>query len=178
MTSIELDVHETLPWENDKHHGLFFIEYGQLRMQHSSDQTATMSFPGSSAVGGILNSGAFNSASNTSIGHMNARSGTIGRQSALQKITKTQHEHMMQSFRLARIGQGWVIGCIESCSGMRRPGVYIARKCVSSGVATSLTRPFVQLIDRTISHRVICLPRFSLFLKFQNADYTICIMKI
>ena len=34
------------------------------------------------------------------------------------------HEH--QSFRLSRIGQGWIIGSIEAANGMKKPGVYVA----------------------------------------------------
>lgn len=58
-----------------------------------------------------------------SIGHLKARSGTIARQVALMK---DQKQLEMQTFRLARIGPGWVIGSHEALGGAQSPGVTVA----------------------------------------------------
>jgi hypothetical protein len=127
MTAIELKADQMLPWENEKHHGLFFIEYGHLRIEHSADYTNTnRTFP-SSASSPAAAPTRMNQYSNVSIGHLNARSGTMGRQTAMWKVAKQgQAEQTEQNFRLARVGQGWVVGMIENCSGMRRTGIYIS----------------------------------------------------
>lgn len=67
-----------------------------------------------------------------SIGHLNARSGTLGRQAALWKASQKGDMHLRperaeQTFRLARIGQGWILGSIEMAThGMKRPGTHLA----------------------------------------------------
>lgn len=129
---------EVLPWENETHHGLFFIEFGMLRIEHSADYTTNKTFPSRfpnhHRQRASVASAAVNPLSNTSIGHLNARSGTMGRQSNMWKNAKGRIEPMEQNFRLARIGPGWVVGMIEKCSGMRRAGVYVAGTCIVSCV--------------------------------------------
>ena len=131
MATLELKTGEVLPWENLAHHGLYFIENGQLRIEHSADYTATPAnqntFPSPRQV--PISSSPSDYRTHGSIGHLNARSGTLGRQAAIWKrAVKGPTELTEQSFRLARIGPGWVVGMIEECSGMRRSGVYVCGK--------------------------------------------------
>ena len=128
---MELDANQILPWGETSHHGLYFIEYGQLRLEHSSDYTTNKTFPSRHvpAKFGALSSVGLNPLSNTSISHLNARSTVIDHQVVPEKKTNEPHDLLTeQHFRLARIGPGWVVGMIEECSGMRRAGVYISGK--------------------------------------------------
>ena len=58
------------------------------------------------------------------LGNLHARSGTVGRQRAAMRANA--REPMTQTFRLARIGPGWVCGAIEGASGLRHAGVHVA----------------------------------------------------
>ena len=61
-----------------------------------------------------------------SLGHLTARSSSVGRQDNIIKERRSR-QHDEQAFRLARIGQGWVIGSIETSSGgFAKPGVHLA----------------------------------------------------
>jgi hypothetical protein len=131
MTPVDLTANDLLRFDDESHHGLFFIEYGQLRIEHSSNHTTNASQQLTFARSQYPTSPIGNPLSNVSIGHLNARSGTLGRQAALIKKTMGEHnEFTEQSFRLARIGPGWVVGMIEECTGMRRAGVYVAGECI------------------------------------------------
>lgn len=94
--------------------GLYFVETGLMRVQRSSG-TATINMSHLSMAD-----------PNASIGHLNARSGTVGRQMAIWKSVREGQEHNEQTFRLARIGQGWIIGGIEVSNGMKKPGIHVA----------------------------------------------------
>jgi CRP-like cAMP-binding protein len=61
-----------------------------------------------------------------SIGHLKARSGTVARKVAM---LKDQKQYRIQTFRLARIGPGWVIGSHEALSGIQSQGVTVAVDC-------------------------------------------------
>lgn len=131
MVPIELDANQILPWGETSHHGLYFIEYGQLRLEHNSDYTMNKTFPSrqSPAKCAALSPGGLNPLPNASISHLNARSSTISRLGASQQKANEPEDILTeQQFRLARIGPGWVIGMIEECSGMRRAGVYVSGK--------------------------------------------------
>lgn len=126
-TILDLEANQLLPWENQTHHGLFFIEFGQLRIVHSSDYATTQAiqptFP-SPRQASVVPPSYHNQ---NSIGQWNARSETLGRQTALQKQNgKGPLETNEQSFRLARVGPGWVVGTIEECSGLRQVGAHVA----------------------------------------------------
>lgn len=94
--------------------GLFFIEEGTLRIERSTDSTGSLTRTRRST-------GTYNNFD--SIGHLKARSGSVARQVAL---LKDQKQYDMQTFRLARIGPGWVIGNHEALSGLESPGATIA----------------------------------------------------
>ena len=59
-----------------------------------------------------------------SISGLKARSGTVGREYARQKASTSTPQQ--QSFRLARVGAGWVVGAVEAVSGMENPGLHLA----------------------------------------------------
>jgi hypothetical protein len=65
------------------------------------------------------------SMNNGSLNQLKARTGSIGKEMALLKAGGG-HDVTNQSFRLARIGPGWVLGAIEAVSGLEHPGSTIA----------------------------------------------------
>ncbi|CAB9499496.1 solute carrier family 26 [Seminavis robusta] len=93
--------------------GLFFIEKGVMKIERESGLTAnTRSLASPLAFGG-------------SISELRMRSDTIGRDNARMKSTKHSTPHQ-QTFRLARIGEGWVVGAVEAVSGLESVGVHLA----------------------------------------------------
>jgi hypothetical protein len=65
------------------------------------------------------------SMNNGSLNQLKARSGTIGRATALLKAGGGL-DTSNQRFRLARIGPGWVLGSNEAVSGLQHPGSLVA----------------------------------------------------
>ncbi len=136
---VELEAGDVLI--RDEHPGLYFVETGLLRVQWSVGNTTRhvtdpnySTLPPRSEQGEASTSLSVLEENLPSIGHLNARSPTIGREMA---FWKEQHHHQQQqqssynsneqqSFRLARIGQGWIIGSIEASNGMKKPGVHVA----------------------------------------------------
>jgi hypothetical protein len=60
-----------------------------------------------------------------SLNQLKARTGSIGKEMARLKAGGG-NDTTNQSFRLARVGPGWVLGSIEAVSGMQHPGSLIA----------------------------------------------------
>lgn len=131
---VELDKGEVLV--RHKNPGLYFVETGLLRVQWALANTtrySTVPRRSGEANASMFSPSPLEEEENSqSIGHLNARSATIGRQIAFWK-EQHQHHHShgssaneQQSFRLARIGQGWIIGSIETSNGMKKPGVHVA----------------------------------------------------
>jgi hypothetical protein len=60
-----------------------------------------------------------------SLSQLKARTGSIGREMARLKAGGGNGT-TNQSFRLARVGPGWVLGSIEAVSGVQHPGSLIA----------------------------------------------------
>jgi len=93
--------------------GLFFIEAGVLKVEHNTDQTATRGSLGSTKGFGNMN-------------------GTMNMGDTIRKIQERSFENPIgkesQTFRLARIGIGWVAGTMEFFH-MKRPGSQIAVTC-------------------------------------------------
>ena len=110
-----------------RQNGLYFVETGLMRVQSSASTPAgytsvtnTMNNSHTASTGAQVHSAA------ASIGHLDARSTTLGLQDAMWKKSHIG-EHAEQTFRLARIGQGWIIGAISMAThGMTRPGTHIA----------------------------------------------------
>lgn len=97
----------------DGERGLFFIESGSLKIERDANETLTR---GRSTL--------TRSRSFGTLGNLHARSGTVGRQRAAMKATS--RDNMTQTFRLARIGPGWICGAIEGASGLKHAGVHVA----------------------------------------------------
>eukprot|EP00977_Amphora_coffeiformis_P021592 scaffold9519_cov183-Amphora_coffeaeformis.AAC.8 len=129
-TPLELDPGDILLRRN----GLYFIEIGLMRVQSSASTIGGYA----STMNTISNSCSHTTSAPTfdapmaSIGHLNARSSTLGQRAAEWKASQRgdqQHhpERSEQTFRLARIGQGWILGSIEMAThGMKRPGTHVA----------------------------------------------------
>jgi CRP-like cAMP-binding protein len=120
---IELKAGETLDRDRTtRGAGIYFVETGHLRIEHDST-FSTLSTSSSPFTSDQDNS----PDSLLSLGHLNARTSALGRQ-----IAKWKEKHgkgvdiSEQSFRLAQVGQGWIIGGIEAANGMRRQGIYAA----------------------------------------------------
>jgi CRP-like cAMP-binding protein len=124
--AMDLDPGDILVRHDD--HGLYFVETGLMNIQWSQGNTtrnfANMSLTDTASSSAVAT--AVTLQNQNSIGHMKARSLTVGREMSIWKETRAGHHHTEQSFRLARIGQGWIIGGIETANGMKRPGVHIA----------------------------------------------------
>lgn len=59
-----------------------------------------------------------------SISGLKARTGSVGREVSRMKAFK--RGQTQQTFRLARVGAGWVVGAIEAVSGMQNAGIHLA----------------------------------------------------
>jgi hypothetical protein len=101
--------------------GFFFIEHGLINIERNlAYRTMRSSLQTHDDV-------------YSSIGHLNARGSTVGREDAMMKEVRKSERGLrpVQNFRLARVGQGWVVGSIEGCSGMRNTGMHFAGKRLS-----------------------------------------------
>jgi len=112
---IELDLGEAL-YEDDRfERGISFIEEGILKIVRHSDDTLSRCGSASSlyqvGYAGSLN-------------QIRARSGTMGRQLAQMKASTP--DNSARSFRVARIGPGWVLGSMEALTGQANPGTTVA----------------------------------------------------
>lgn len=116
--AVELDEGEVLVRHPDDDHGLYFVETGLMRVVRGVDYSSMNLTSDHLQVE--------NPYAQVSLGHLNARSSSVGRQDSILKEHRSHH-HDEQAFRLARIGQGWVIGSIETSSGgFSKPGVHVA----------------------------------------------------
>jgi CRP-like cAMP-binding protein len=112
-TAVELETGELLYEDGQSkglERGLFFIESGILKVEHYTDQTATRGTQGSikapgSIIGGLSSGGTIKSIQQLALQSPLAAGG--------------------QTFRLARIGVGWVAGTMEFFH-MKRPGSQVA----------------------------------------------------
>ncbi|GMH74803.1 hypothetical protein TrST_g5929 [Triparma strigata] len=98
----------------DVERGLFFIESGHIKVQKPSNQTMTR--------GGTLRREINNLSQGGSVGGKDARGLEIGRAG----MKKKGMERGEQTFRLASMGPGWVLGCREVSGGLKFNGSYIA----------------------------------------------------
>jgi CRP-like cAMP-binding protein len=115
---VELDANDIL--EREEGQGLYFVETGTLCIQPTSNlSTLRMSSP-MSVVGGAA---AFDPS--LSLGAMHARPAP---HLALQTpyALESRYRDGEQCFRLARLGQGSIIGTVEATSGLRGPCEYAA----------------------------------------------------
>lgn len=130
ITPLELEPGEVLTREPGMG-GIYFVETGLMRVRHAYHTSTLNSYTTSATLMGPTPMSATSSTTplvagndpTLSLGHMNARSRALGRQVVMWK---QEHAHDEQTFRLARIGQGWIIGGIEAFNGMRQPGIHVA----------------------------------------------------
>ena len=94
--------------EDDR--GLIFIEHGILKVE----KDPTQSLMRNSRSFGTLHS----------IGSMKARSPSKAQLLSYEKKKSTHRR--THTFRLARIGPGWIVGSTEAFTGLKNPGIHIA----------------------------------------------------
>mmetsp|Transcript_16685 Transcript_16685/g.37390 ORF Transcript_16685/g.37390 Transcript_16685/m.37390 type:complete len:237 (-) Transcript_16685:33-743(-) len=99
--------------------GLFFIESGLLKCEADSSASLTR---GAQLTGGLF--AAPHMRADNSIGKVNARSATVGKGAQVLK----SHPGLMSqtTFRIARVGPGWLIGSIAEMTGSPDLGIYTA----------------------------------------------------
>jgi CRP-like cAMP-binding protein len=115
--SRELEPGELLNEEGSEYlqRGLYFIESGLIKC--SVDASASLT-RGRQGVGGIRRN-------DTSIGQMNARSGTLAKNAAIIKnCSRSSFIQFDNNIRLGRFGPGWVLGTISEFTGQDIPGTY------------------------------------------------------
>jgi len=110
--------------------GLFFIESGLLKIEKDHNSTVMTRSVNRSSFSRSNSRSSFsrsNSRSNLhSISKLHARTGDLARKAASIKMNPRSTVGTNRTFRLARIGPGWVVGIVENALGYRNPGVHIA----------------------------------------------------
>ena len=112
----------------DDNPGVYFVEFGVMRVRPDTMHSA-MSLTNAMSLGSGVSDAMTSKSPNLSIGHLDARASTLGRERAALKQERSirpHDQHNEQTFRLARIGQGWVIGSIETANGLHNPGIHVA----------------------------------------------------
>lgn len=131
-TLIELEPNEVLP-RDPRNPGIYFVETGILKLRHASGINTTTT----SAAGSSFSSMQWQRHDSTvSIGHMDARRNNGGplsarRASSATETNATTAPRRLQAdhhptFRLARIGQGWVIGNLDASSNESYQGLFVS----------------------------------------------------
>ena len=110
--------------ENNLPRGLYFVEAGLLKCEHDSSATFTRGTRG--RLSSTLFAAPHLSSSQDSIGQLQARSATVGSVANVLKNTPGAIAAQQHTFRLARIGPGWIIGSISEFSKQDIPGTYTA----------------------------------------------------
>jgi len=102
---------------DEEERGIFFIEHGILKIQKDTNSSLTRN-----------SHGALRSLSSLKA-RSPSRAGSYKKlKQRKRNITLAQRD--THTFRLARIGPGWIVGSIEAFTGMKNPGVHIAvTKC-------------------------------------------------
>lgn len=141
---IELEAGEILYRDMEDQSGLYFVETGLMRVRHPAGHSTLNTMSLGPLDSDVPTSNLYDPTQ--SLGHMNARGGTIGRQVAIWKEEYGRYEQNEQTFRLARIGQGWIIGGIETASGFKSPGLYVA---ISKTRLHHLPQSAIREVERT-----------------------------
>jgi len=111
-TPIELAPNESLYDSASKpERGLFFIEEGVLKIERDASLTAGTRRSHFPDPGG-------------SISKLRVRSGTMANEYA--RLKEANSGPQRQTFRLARVGPGWIVGAVEAVCGMEHAGIHIA----------------------------------------------------
>lgn len=145
-TAMDLKAGEQL----DLPRGLYFVESGMIRMEADTSASLTRGRQKLFATPVM-------GRSTDSIGQLTARSATIGRgQAALKKVPgmMSQFSH---TFRLARVGPGFVIGCISEFTGQEIPGTFT---CMTESRVHYL--PFETIEELEMSKPVLIMHLYKL----------------
>ena len=146
-TAMDLQVGQQL----DLPRGLYFVEYGLIKAEHDTSASLTRGRQRVYATPVMRNN-------TDSIGQLSARSATIGRGlNALKALPGGTMSQFSHTFRLARVGPGWVIGCISEFTGQDIPGNFI---CMTESRVHYL--PFETIQELEISKPVLIMHLYKL----------------
>jgi CRP-like cAMP-binding protein len=156
-TSVELESGDQLYEDGESkglERGLFFIEEGMLKVEHSTDQTATRGTQGSTKGPRGMN-------------------GALGIGGTITSIQQLSLENPLvasaQTFRLARLGVGWVAGTMEFFH-MKRPGNQVA---VGRCKLHHLPFSKIQDIEEKNPHLALTLYKLLSYLMARRQEATI-----
>jgi len=145
-TAMDLEAGEQL----DLPRGLYFVESGMIRMEADTSASLTR---GRQKIFATPVMGR----STDSIGQLTARSATIGRGQAALKKAPGMMSQFSHTFRLARVGPGFVIGCISEFTGQEIPGTFI---CMTESRVHYL--PFETIEELEMSKPVLIMHLYKL----------------
>lgn len=153
-TAMDLEAGEQL----DLPRGLYFVESGLINSEHNPSASLTRGRQ-------MLYATSVMSQSTDSIGQLNARSATIGRGQAVLKNSFSSH-----TFRLCRVGPGWVIGCISVFSGQDIPGTFI---CVTESRVHYLPFETIKELETSKPFLIVQLYKLLAHLGARRQEVTI-----
>lgn len=145
-TAMDLKVGEQL----DLPRGLYFVESGMIKAEADTSASLTRGRQKLFATP-VLGQ------STDSIGQLTARSATIGRGLAALKNAPGTMSQFSHTFRLARVGPGFVIGCISEFTGQEIPGTFT---CMTESRVHSL--PFETIEELEMSKPVLIMHLYKL----------------
>jgi MFS superfamily sulfate permease-like transporter len=130
--------------------GLYFVESGLIKSEYDTSASLTRGRQKLFATPVI-------GRSTDSIGQVTARSATIGRGQAALKNAPGMMSQFSHTFRLARVGPGFVIGCISEFTGQEIPGAFI---CMTESRVHYL--PFETIEELEMSKPVLVMHLYKL----------------
>jgi CRP-like cAMP-binding protein len=101
--------------------GIFFVEHGIVKIERDADETLTRKGSSDTFSRSATNSWG-------SLNRLNARSSEVVQAIARMKYAVGNGNWQQPSFRVARVGPGWILGANEALSQSAAPGVTIAGK--------------------------------------------------
>ena len=145
-TAMDLEAGEQL----DLPRGLYFVESGMIKAEADTSASLTRGRQKIFATPVL-------GRSTDSIGQLTARSATIGRGQAALKNAPGMMSQFSHTFRLARVGPGFVIGCISEFTGQEIPGTFI---CMTESRVHYL--PFETIEELEMSKPVLIMHLYKL----------------
>jgi len=106
--------------------GLYFVETGLMQISTLSPTQSALNTASVSTLPNNVSTALMNRSSTESIGHLNAREGELDPQASSGAARQRLRATMEHSSRLAKIGQGWIIGCVETAERVRMAGIHVA----------------------------------------------------
>jgi len=145
-TAMDLKAGEQL----DLPRGLYFVESGMIKAEADTSASLTRGRQKLFATPVM-------GRSTDSIGQLTARSATVGRGQAALKNAPGIMSQFSHTFRLARVGPGFVIGCISEFTGQEIPGTFI---CMTESRVHYL--PFETIEELEISKPTLIMHLYKL----------------